>query len=81
MESKALIDRDGITGNTVSLTTESMVDSPLRNLPITHVMVSSPLAVVIDTARSARAQRRANGLPHVKPICFLCRYVLLSFMF
>ena len=38
MESKALIDRDGITGNTVSLTTESMVDSPLRNLPIRQLL-------------------------------------------
>jgi Transposase zinc-binding domain len=34
MESRALVDRDGVTENTVSLATESMVDSPLRNLPI-----------------------------------------------
>jgi hypothetical protein len=33
-----LVDRDGVTENTVSLATESMVDSPLRNLPIRQVM-------------------------------------------
>ena len=80
MESKALIDRDGITGNTVSLTTESMVDSPLRNLPITHVMVSSPLLVAIVTARSARARLRANGSPSGRRSSCPCRYVLSAFM-
>ena len=39
-----------------------------------------PLPAVIDTAQSARVQRRGNGLPHVKPICFLSRYVLSAFM-
>ena len=38
MESRALVDRHGVTENTVSLATESMVDSPLRNLPIRQVM-------------------------------------------
>ena len=56
-----------------------------RQLPITEFAHKAgngrcPLAVVIDTARSARAQRRGNGLPHVKPICFLSRYVLSAFM-
>jgi hypothetical protein len=38
MESRAWIDRDRITGNTVSLATEAVVNSPLRNLPIRQVM-------------------------------------------
>jgi len=38
MESRAWIDRDRITGNTVSLATEATVNSPLRNLPIRQVM-------------------------------------------
>ena len=38
MESRAQIDRDRLIGNTVSLVTEAMVNSPLRNLPIRQVM-------------------------------------------
>ena len=34
MESRAWIDRDRIIGNTVGLAAESIVNSPLRNLPI-----------------------------------------------
>jgi Transposase zinc-binding domain len=38
MESRAWIDRDRIIGNTVGLATESMVNSPLRNLPIRQLL-------------------------------------------
>ena len=38
MESRAWIDRDRITGNTVSLATEATVNSPLRNLPIRQLL-------------------------------------------
>jgi hypothetical protein len=68
MESRALIDGDGITGNTVSLTTESMVDSPLRNLPITQVMgvahyLPRPaLSEVFGRGRTGMA-RRARSRP------------------
>jgi hypothetical protein len=54
MESRALIDREGITGNTVSLTTESLVDSPLRSRPIRQVMVGSPLAAETAVVPNAR---------------------------
>src|ERR1700757_5475406 len=58
MESRAWIDRDGITGNTVSIATESMVNSPLRNLPIRQVMRSFALFAGSKTQRHIRRGRR-----------------------
>jgi hypothetical protein len=52
------------------------LDSPLPNLPIRQLMVSSPLVVAIGIARSARGQRRASGSPSARPSC--CRFRIFT---
>jgi len=62
MESRALVNRDGVTENTVNLATESMVDSPLRNLPITQLMVSPPLAAIAAITSCANPDDKRPGI-------------------
>src|SRR5215472_3949086 len=48
-------------------------NSPLRNLPITQVMVSSPLPAATGIAQNVRARRHADGWPTAKRSCCRCR--------
>src|SRR5262249_9846552 len=42
-------------------TADHPISSPLRNLPITQVMVSSPLPAATGIAQNVRARRHADG--------------------